>query len=254
MAVVVATAVLGLGGVALDHFFPGPVGSSATTTLPGEYPPPLQTTPAGAQDATGNASAPQLPASSGALMGLQRLKPAAAPGFRLTDQRGGLMSLAAFRGKVVVLSFFDAACDDICPVLERELFRADLDLGAEASRVAMLTVNTDPLALSPASARPAEVPAHVPAPAVWYFLTGPLDRLDAIWTSYGITIDVQRANHIVSHNDFLYFIDPSGRLRLRATPFADESTSGASSLPAATEAEWATGIANEARSLLAGPA
>ena len=153
-----------------------------------------------------------------------------------------------------MLSFFDAACDDICPVLERELSQADLDLGAGASRVAMLTVNTDPLALSPASAVPAEVAAHVRFPAVWYFLTGPLHRLDAIWTSYGITIDVQRANRIVSHNDFLYFIDPSGRLRLRATPFADESTSGVSNLPAATEAKWATGIANETRALLGGPA
>ena len=99
VAVVVAITVLGLGGVALDHFFPGPVGSSATTTLPGEYPPPLQTTPAEAQNATGNVSAPQLPASSAALMDLQRLKAASAPGFSLTDQHGGLVSLAAFRGR-----------------------------------------------------------------------------------------------------------------------------------------------------------
>jgi hypothetical protein len=154
----------------------------------------------------------------------------------------------------LVHGFFDASCDDICPVLKGELSQADVDLGAEASRVAILTVNTDPLALSPASARRGEKAAHVPSPATWYFLTGPLRRLNAVWTSYGITIDVQRANRIVSHNDFLYFIDPSGRLRFRATPFADESTSGVSNLPAATEAKWATGIANETVSLLAASA
>ena len=259
---VIAVTVLGLGGVALDHFFPGPVGISTTTTLAPNYPPPLQTAPAGAQLATGAGAqsrtgnlpaAPQLPASAAALMGLQRLNAARAPGFSLTDQHGRVVSLATFRGKVVVLSFFDAACDDICPVLERELSQADLDLGRDSGRVAMLTVNTDPLALSTAAARPAEE-SPAPSAVAWYFLTGALTRLDAVWSSYGIAIDVQRDTGLVSHNDFLYFIDPSGRLRFRATPFADENTSGVSSLPVGTEATWAAGIAAQAKALLGGPA
>jgi cytochrome oxidase Cu insertion factor (SCO1/SenC/PrrC family) len=263
VVLVIAVTVLGLGGVALDHFFPGPVGISTTTTLAPNYPPPLQTAPAGAQLATGAGGqsrtgnlpvAPQLPASAPALMDLQPLNAARAPGFSLTDQHGRVVSLATFRGKVVVLSFFDAACDDICPVLERELSQADLDLGRDSSRVAMLTVNTDPLALSAAAARPAEVVARAPSTVAWYFLTGALTRLDAVWSSYGIAIDVQRDSGLVSHNDFLYFIDPSGRLRFRATPFADENTSGVSSLPVGTEATWAAGIAAQAKALLGGPA
>jgi cytochrome oxidase Cu insertion factor (SCO1/SenC/PrrC family) len=260
---VIAVTVLGLGGVALDHFFPGPVGISTTTTLAPNYPPPLQSAPAraqlatrtGAQSRTGNLpAAPQLPASAPAVMGLQRLNAARAPGFSLTDQHGRVVSLTSFRRKVVVLSFFDAACDDICPVLERELSQADLDLGRDSGRVAMLTVNTDPLALSAAAARPAEETARAPSTVAWYFLTGPLTRLDAVWSSYGIAIDVQRDSGLVSHNDFLYFIDPSGRLRFRATPFADENTSGVSSLPVGTEAIWAAGIAAQAKALLGGPA
>jgi cytochrome oxidase Cu insertion factor (SCO1/SenC/PrrC family) len=250
----VALAVLGLGGVVLDHFFPGPVGTSTTTTLAGAYPPPLQTTPAATPAGSGGLAAPQLPASQSALMGLQQLNSATAPGFSLLDQHGRPVSLAALRGKVVVLSFFDAACDDICPVLEKELSLAYTDLGPLASGVAMVTVNTDPLALSISSARPAEVAAGARSPGAWYFLTGSLSRLNAVWTSYGISVDVQRDTGIVSHNDFLYFIGPSGRLRLRATPFANESTSGRFTLPESTEADWAAGIADQVKSLLRGRA
>jgi len=187
-------------------------------------------------------------------MSLERLNVAAAPGFTLTDQHGRRVSLASLRGKVVVLSFFDAACDDICPVLEKELSQAYADLGQLGYGVAIVTVNTDPLALTNSAARPAEAASHAPLPADWYFLTGSLSQLNAVWTNYGISIDVQRDTGIVSHNDFLYFIDPSGRLRLRATPFANESTSGLFSLPGSAEAAWAAGIADQAKSLLRGRA
>ncbi|HTT90525.1 MAG TPA: SCO family protein [Acidimicrobiales bacterium] len=253
----VSLAAIGLGGVVLDHFFPGPVSTSTTTTLASNYPPPLQTTPAGAQGAKAGAPAPpapQLTASQSALMSLERLNVAAAPGFTLTDQHGRRVSLASLRGKVVVLSFFDAACDDICPVLKKELSQAYADLGQLGYGVAIVTVNTDPLALTNSAARPAEAASHAPLPADWYFLTGSLSQLNAVWTNYGISIDVQRDTGIVSHNDFLYFIDPSGRLRLRATPFANESTSGLFSLPGSAEAAWAAGIADQAKSLLRGRA
>ena len=45
------------------------------------------------------------------------------------------------------------------------------------------------------------------------------------------------------------FIDPRGDLRYRATPFADESTTGTFSLPAASIARWGQGIATYAEQL-----
>jgi cytochrome oxidase Cu insertion factor (SCO1/SenC/PrrC family) len=149
---------------------------------------------------------------------------------------------------VVVLSFFDATCDDICGVLETELSQAYQDLGPNRSQVALVTVNTDPLALALASSFPAEEGTISSVPG-WRFLTGSLAQLGPVWTAYGVSIEVQRRAHAVSHNDLLYFIDPSGRLRLQATPFANESASGSFSLPRATELEWAAGIAAQARSL-----
>jgi len=239
--------VLGLGGVVLDHFLPGPVGAAAAATTSGDYPPPLPTVPT--RTALRAALRAQLRAPTSALMGLQRLSGREAPRFSLVDQYGQRASLEDFRGKVVVLSFFDAACDDICGVLETELSQAFHDLGADRSQVDLVTVNTDPVALTVASTRPAEE-ATISSATSWDFLTGSLAQLDPVWTSYGVTIEVQRHAHAESHSDLLYFIDASGRLRLRATPYADEAASGSFSLPRATEAEWAAGIAEEARSLI----
>ncbi len=217
-----AVVLLGGGGAVADHFFGGPAGSPAAS--------------------------PQLPASLSALMQLTRTPASDAPAFSLTDQRGRAVSPAGLRGRVVVLTFFDAPCDDICPVLEAELAAAYRDLGADAPRVALVAVNTDPLAPSPSSARAAA--GALATLGAWHFLTGPLPRLDAVWSAYGITVDVQRSTGAVSHNDLLYFVDPSGRLRLRATPYANENGAGRFTLSAPTIAAWAEGIAVEARTLL----
>ncbi len=67
-------------------------------------------------------------------MGLQKLTVAPAPGLPLVDKRDRRTSLAGLRGRVVVLTFFNSACNDICPVMETELSRAYADLGADAAR------------------------------------------------------------------------------------------------------------------------
>jgi protein SCO1/2 len=242
---------VGSGGIVLDHFFGGPTGSPAASTPSGNYPPPLATTPHSGSGPPAPASR-QLPASQTALMGLQRLGPSPAPNFTLKDQSGAALSLTALRGKVVILTFFDSTCDDICPVLAAELSLARRELGSDSSGVAWVVVNTDPLALT--STRGAES-AMAPLPgAAWYFATGTLDQLNSVWKAYGIAIQVTRATNVVTHNDALYFIDAAGRLWLRATPYADESRAGTYSLAPATEREWGLGIAAQAQLLLAGPA
>ena len=230
----VVCAVLGLGGVIGDHFFDGGLGASAT--------PPATT--------SGNQSPQdQLHGPLAAMMGLKTLSPRAAPGFTLTALDSRKVSLASFRGDVVVLSFFDSRCDDICPVLTGELSLAVKDLGRSASRVVLVTVNTDPLATSTASVSPLVRRVAGSQPR-WHFLTGTIQQLNRVWSAYGVTIDVQRSSSLVAHNDVLYFIDPEGRLRLVAVPFADETVHRRYSLPAALESRWASGIAAEARSLL----
>ena len=92
---------------------------------------------------------------------------------------------------VVVLTFFDAPCNDICPVLAAEIEQADADLGAEAADVEFVTVNTDPNALAQSAEAPVLGTTRLGALPNWHMVTGPLATLDALWKAYGVSISVQ---------------------------------------------------------------
>jgi hypothetical protein len=81
-------------------------------------------------------------------------------------------------------------------------------------------------------------------------VTGPLTSLNPLWKAYGVSITVQTKTGLEAHNDVMDFLDPQGIVRYRATPFADESSTGAFSLAAPSEARWAQGIATYAGKLV----
>ena len=246
--VIAAVLVLGIGGTVIDHFL-GTPGSGSPTTLTTTTSPTTSAPPSIARQVAPPANAPQVGSSLTAFLGLTALR-RPAPAFALTDAAtGDPVSLSGLRGHVVVLTFADAACDDICPVLADELARADAELGPTAVPVTLVTINTDPLDLAdPGNAR-VLTGTGMPALSNWRFLTGTLSRLDAVWKAYNVTVDVRRSDHDVSHTDVLYFVRPDGTLAWSATPFADESGARAYSLPAAEADRFALGIATFARKL-----
>ena len=250
---------LSVGGLVVEHLFSS-VGlnqtpsAAPTTTTPGSVPP---TTAAPASPGAGpTAPAPDrsLRAPLAAFMGLATLRGAPAPKFNLTAANGDPVpvSVPARPPSVVVLTFFDAPCNDICPVLASEIRDADADLGARASEVEFITVNTDPAALAAADASPAVDGAGLGSLANWRMATGPLAAVDAVWKDYGVSISLDPRTGLEGHNDVMDFVDPRGDLRYRATPFADESSNGTFSLPAPSEARWGAGIAAYAGRLIGG--
>lgn len=237
--------VLGVGGAIADHF----VTSSSPAPAAADRSPTGQRGPA-VPDHAGTASAgAQLHAPLSAYLGISSLKDAAAPGFTLTDAAtGASVSLAGLAGHVVVLTFANAPCNDICPVLAKELGQADAMLGSTAVPVTFVTVNTDPMALAPGDAAILEQPA-LSGLRNFRFLTGSVKALNPLWVSYGISITADRATRTATHNDLLYFITPHSTIAWSATPFANQSRSGSFSLPAAEITRFATGIAHYARKL-----
>ncbi len=231
--VALAFAVLGLGGVVLDHFFGGPVDTSAPTTT-------VATT------TTTVAPGHPLPVTALTYIGLKPIGPTPAPAVALTDTAGRGWRLSAQRGRVVILAFYSVDCSDVCPVLGAELREALGLLGS--ARVEVAIVNTDPRNLLVDSAAPALVTPGLAGRRDVAFLTGSLAQLDSVWTHYGVTVDVTAAGRVV-HNDVLYFVDPSGRLRALALPFGDETRRGHYHLAAADVARFARGVADEAGSL-----
>ncbi len=229
-------AVLALGGTALERLFSS-VGLNPT--------PATRTTP-------NTTAVPVLRASMAAFLGIVRLPPAPAPAMALVDQTGTTVTLDELRGKVVVVTFFDANCSDACPVIVDEIKQADTDLGANRGRVVFLTVNTDPLQTAAAPVPAAVTETGLAALGNWHFLTGSLAALDAVWRNYGVTINVSTSTGAAVHNNVMYFVDPDGQLRIRATPVADESSTGSFSLPQASIVRSGTGIASYATGLLTG--
>jgi cytochrome oxidase Cu insertion factor (SCO1/SenC/PrrC family) len=246
LVVLAISAVLGLGGVLGEHLLssvglnPGAATTTASTT---PQPVPAVIAPPAAP------STPEVGAPLPAFMGITTLPATAAPPISLVDQSGHAVTLADQRGNAVVVTFFNSRCQDICAVESAELMAAAADLGAQAARVVFLTVNTDPVVLSAAPAA-TRASSGLGTLANWHFLTGNLPTLNAVWKAYGVSVTVSPTTGLVAHNDVMYFISPAGRLRFRATPFADENTSGVFSLSPADTARWGEGIATYARRVL----
>ena len=238
-------------GVVLVVALAGLIGERVLTTV-GLNPSTATTTTAPNPVRTSPADTPAPPAASHSLdaplasfMGLSTPGSQHAAPFTLTDQHGVLVSLPSPSARVVVLTFFNAPCNDICPVLASELAQADADLGTLAADVEFVTVNTDPAALASSAEAPAAGTALGALPN-WHMVTGPLATLDSLWKADGISISLDPKTRVAVHNDVMDFVDQEGLVRYRATPFADESTSGAFSLSAPSEARWAQGIASYA--------
>jgi protein SCO1/2 len=237
--------VLSLGGLIGEHLF----SAAGLNPVPTTVPRPPTTQPV----ATPTVPVPSgsLASSLGSFMGLNAVTPRPAPAFTLTDQNQKPTSVPAQPPHVVVLTFFNAPCNDICPVLAAEIEQADADLGAEAADVEFVTVNTDPNALAQSDEAPLLSTTSLGALPNWHMATGPLATLNALWKAYGVSISVQKKTGVEAHNDVMDFIDAHGELRDRATPFADESTTGSYSLPPDSIARWGQGIATYAGRLVA---
>ena len=240
--------VVSLGGLLAEHLFSSsglnPLPASTTTA-----PNPVNTVPAGAGTPALPAPDRSVDAPLASFMGLVAAGPRHATPFVLTDQHGQPVSVPAQPARVVVLTFFDAPCNDICPVLASEIQRADADLGSRADDVEFVTVNTDPSALAASAETPAEGTGLGALPN-WHMVTGPLTSLNPLWKAYGVSISLDTKTGLEAHNDVMDFLDPQGVVRYRATPFADESSTGTFTLAASSEARWAQGMATYAGRLV----
>jgi cytochrome oxidase Cu insertion factor (SCO1/SenC/PrrC family) len=237
--------VASLGGLLGEHVFSSVGFNPVPTTVPRPVATvqPAATPPAPTPDRS-------IDASLQSFMGLSTLPPKPAPPLTLVDQNAQATSVPPQPPRVVVLTFFNAPCNDICPVLAAEIERADTDLGVAAANVEFLTVNTDPSALASSADGPALSQGGLGALPNWRMLTGPLVTLNRVWRAYGLSISVDKKTDLEAHNDVMDFIDAQGELHYRATPFADESTTGTYSLPAASVARWGEGIATYAMRLV----
>jgi protein SCO1/2 len=132
--------------------------------------------------------------------------PAVAPEFRLTDQHGQPFDLASLRGKYVFLYFGYSHCTNECPAAMALMTQARAQLGAQADKIQVVFVATDP---------PRDTPVEM-AKFVDRFdpsfvgATGSASALETVWAQYGVSVE----DGGETHSDYIYLIDPAGNLRM----------------------------------------
>jgi cytochrome oxidase Cu insertion factor (SCO1/SenC/PrrC family) len=169
-----------------------------------------------------HAKSTSLPAAC-ASIGCNDLGGPVAPPVALTDQAGHRVSLGDLRGKVVVLSFMDPVCVDICPIVSDEFLRAQHDLGAAGGSVVFVGVNVNQAHESTGSVMGFSREHQLTTLPHWHFLTGTTAELQQVWKDYRIGVFAQPGGEVV-HTSILYFIDPAGHLRIGAYPAHSSAT------------------------------
>ena len=184
------------------------------------------------------------------LMGLSPVPAKGAPGFRLTDQDGRTLALSSLRGKVVVLTFMDPHCTDICPLISQEFVDAQHDLGKSAGQVVFAAVNVNQFFNRVSDVAAFSDEHQLGSIPSWHFFTGPASSLRAAWRGYSVEVVAPNPNADIVHTSVIYFIGPDGRERYIATPMDDHTASGTAYLPAGQITAWGRGIAQIAHTLV----
>jgi protein SCO1 len=121
------------------------------------------------------------------------------------------VSLSAYRGKAVLVTFLYANCPDICPLITSNLRVALNLLGRRASQVQVIAVSVDPRGDTAANVA-RFVRAHGMAGRMQY-LIGSGAELARTWHAWGVgsTREVNQPN-LVSHSALVYGVSASGKL------------------------------------------
>jgi protein SCO1/2 len=128
--------------------------------------------------------------------------------FVLTDQSGHRVSLAADRGKVVVLTFIHSLCHDTCPFMVEQIKGALNDLPTDGRNVPAIGVSVDH-AEDTAHNRRAFLSKHEMTGRM-AFVNGPLPEMRRIWHAYAI----HPVTPTIDHSTYVLLIDKRGHERV----------------------------------------
>jgi protein SCO1/2 len=149
----------------------------------------------------------------------------AIPNIPLTSSTGAPTSLAAYRGKYIVMANFLSLCQDECPLITGAFIALQRDVKAAGlgNRVVFMEITVDPGRDTPARLR-----AYAKEfGADWPLLTGTPANLHDLWKFLGVTVQIVPEDkpakidwytgtpltYDVDHTDGFFLIDPNGHER-----------------------------------------
>jgi protein SCO1/2 len=145
-----------------------------------------------------------------------------APGFALRGSDGAELSLARFKGRVVLLVFGFTNCPLVCPTTMATLAQAHRALGADGASVQVVYVTVDPERDDVARMK-AWLAAFDPS---FVGGTGTPGALAGVYRSYGVDakkIPMPGGGYGMAHSSSVWLIDREGRLRA-LMPYGHDAT------------------------------
>jgi protein SCO1/2 len=146
--------------------------------------------------------------------------PRAAPDFSLRGSDGSEVTLARYRGKIVLLTFGFTSCAAICPTNLATLAQARAGLGKAADKVQVIFVTVDP-ERDDAPHMKEYLAAFDPG---FIGATGDPKNLAAVREDYGVTATREGTgpDYAIAHTSSIFLIDRAGKLRAMM-PFGHEA-------------------------------
>ena len=137
--------------------------------------------------------------------------PHAAPEFLLRGSDGSKVTLARYRGKVVLLTFGFTHCAAVCPTTLATLAQARKGLGEAADQVQVIFVTVDP-ARDSAAHMEQYLAAFDPG---FIGATGDPEALAEVREDYGVTAVKEGTgpDYAMAHTSSIFLIDRTGKLR-----------------------------------------
>ena len=133
--------------------------------------------------------------------------------FTLKDAKGKPVTLSAFKGRLVMVTFGYTYCPDVCPTTLNAMKLLLKKLGADASRLQVVFITLDP---------ERDTPERLEQ-FVTYFdksilsLHGSLKEIKVVTELYRARFVKQPSpdgsTYFVAHSDFIYLLDVQGRTR-----------------------------------------
>jgi len=139
-----------------------------------------------------------------------------APGFALTDQAGKAVSLAAYRGRPVIVTFIDPLCRNLCPLEAKVLNDVVRGLPA-ASRPAILAVSTN--VYGNARVNLVQDVRKWKLVPQWRWAVGGAAQLAPVWKHYQVQVLVTTKTiagvtvHEIAHTEAAFVVDSAGYQR-----------------------------------------
>jgi protein SCO1 len=130
-----------------------------------------------------------------------------AANFSLLDQNGHRVTLASYRGRVVILSFMHSLCHEACPLMAEQIKGALNSLPHGGSGIPAITISVDPAQDTRANRR--EFLANHQLTGRLEYLNGSRRVLRSVWHAYSVQ-PVTGNGKIDNHSAFVFLIDRRG--------------------------------------------